>query len=173
MNKIKKIILRIMLSIIGIIMFWGLVVIGVEAKMESLRNTGFTKYNLTVEELVELWRTMNITTVQAIDQSDIRAFYNVNTYCYEKSKFVLLEGEHTSQLVEKFNELVSVGFGNNDFYDVLEKYNINIDNPMTVEWVMHNPKAMCEILASDDIIKEQLRMYKHELYLDSLGDRNK
>lgn len=163
-----------MLSIIGIIMFFWLVVIGAEAKMESLRTTGFTKYNLTVEELEELWFVMFITTVECRESDElVISFYKSNTYNYQKAKFVLLEGEHTSQLVEKFNELVSAGFGNNDFYDVLQKYNINIDNPMTVEWVMHNPKEMCEILASDDIIKEQLRMYKHELYLDSLGDRNK
>ncbi len=116
-----------------------------EKEREELLTVGYTEHNLTRAHLKELSSCLDICPPE---YRDIK-FYEKYMYNPEKKELELEPGKYADRQIKRVNELIF----NNPDAELLkaeaEKYGFSKTNPITIEWVLENPKEMFDILFVD------------------------
>lgn len=158
--KIIAVILVNILLISLMVMFFPKVEIFFENQiLEHIEDVGYTKYNISLDEMKMLNEAFDITIEQCVDEDmDKRyIYYQSNMYDIEKQHYKLAAGSNAQKGIDKLNELLFEKYERSDSEGIARDYGFNRDNPITLEWVLNNPQKLCRIMAVENT-------YYFELY---------
>ena len=160
----KKTLGKVILFLLLIyVLFVASVHIGFRLKVKFIESRGFTKYNLTANEMCMLNHTMNVYVEGApidkysgYDEADCE-FYFKNVYNYRKIFYKLIAGDMTERKVDKLNSYLWSLSEDHEGYQLASQYGFSADEPISEKWVLAHPKETCKIISTDFDLELALR----------------
>lgn len=168
----KKTLGKVILFLLLIyVLFVASVHIGFRLKVKFIESRGFTKYNLTANEMCMLNESMNIYVEEAstegcIYEGQIKKyvyeeadceFYFKNVYNYRKIFYKLIAGDLTEKKVDKLNSYLWSLSEDHEGYQLASQYGFSVDEPISEKWVLTHPKETCKIISTDFDLELALR----------------
>lgn len=110
--------------------------------VDKVYNMGYTKYNLSLEDLAALLY-FDISVPEILDERIPHRLRERNQYNKDKKTMELVCGEDTEDRIKIFNEvLIEEGA------TLAEEYGFGESNPITSEWILTHPKEIKKFIFS-------------------------
>lgn len=161
MNNIKKIFKIVIFLLVFAIMVYSCVLF----KMKYMEEHGYTKYNLSIQEMVILDRCLDVVDSRV---EKTKYMYRADYFYYHpydvKKLFDKLElGIFADELIDKFNNDLFALQDTEPVLELAKQYGFNVNNPITAEWILTHPKETVAILDACEVLKKELRDYHVDL----------
>ena len=163
MNNIKKVFKVVVFLCVFVIMVYECALF----KMKYMETHGYTKYDLSIHEMVVLDRCLNVVDSRIekwkfIDRPD---YFYFHPYDVKKLFDKLMLGVYADKLIDKFNNDLFALQDTETALELAKQYGFNEENPITAEWILTHPKETVAILDSCKTMRSELRDYHFDLTL--------
>lgn len=137
------------LLISGMAIYFPVIEENCERKIiERIEDIGYTTDSISLDEMIMLNEAFDITVEQCVNESRIQRniYYKSNAYDVETRQYKLVAGSNAQKSIDKLNEVLFGKYEKLEFAGNAMDYGFNKDNPITLEWVLDNPKKLFKIM---------------------------